>query len=295
MASGHIRSRMQCLTNCENVARACHPRTRYMIAKILSVASVLAMTLGAGEMSHAQSAPPIAQRRQSGIAGVIRDTAGKPISHATIFVDGEKLAAVSDDSGRFDVRGLPSGSNGVTVTKIGYAPVLFETSLPSDSIVVLSLAMRTVQTMGTVNVTADRAQSYLARTGFVDRRRLGLGSFLSPAEIDSMADLVATPSQFLRGLRGIDLQCGGTACVPVPRNHASCLDLFVDGVPHGPARIIDSLGLNPNAISAIEVYDRPSVVPIEFQGGPPQKQGKGVSLTSGCGAIALWTTTRIPR
>jgi hypothetical protein len=254
---------------------------------------MLAIALPNFSSSRAQAPAPEAHRDRSGVAGVVRDSLGVPIRLANIFVDGGTRATTSDDSGRFDLRGLPSGPSGFTIVKMGYAPVSFETSLPPDSVVVLAIRMHSVQTLAAVKVTANRISSYLARTGFVDRRRLALGSFLSPEQVDSMADLIATPSQFLRGMRGIDLRCGNVACVPVARNYTSCLLLFVDGVPNGPARIIDSLGLNPNSIAAVEVYDRPGVVPIEFQGGPPIKQARG-SSGAGCGAIALWTKTHVP-
>jgi hypothetical protein len=159
--------------------------------------------------------------------------------------------------------------------------------------VVVAIRMRSVQVMKAVDVSAERVNTYLARTGFIERRRLALGSFLSPEDVDSMAALITSPSQFLRSVRGIDVRCGTGSCVPIPRNQ-SCLWLFVDGTPHGFARQLDSLGLTPNAIAAVEVYERPSIVPLEFQGALPQKQGRSFSTTGGCGAIALWTKTRVP-
>jgi hypothetical protein len=230
----------------------------------------------------------------SGIAGIVRDSLENAVPSARVFVDGRNLSAVTDDSGRFDLRGLPSGRNGFTIAKLGYAPVSFEASLPPDSVLVLAIHLRRVQVLNKVSVTAARRNTYLARVGFDDRVKLGIGSFLTPNQVDSMANLIATPSQFLRGIRGIDLKCGGTACVPVPRGHAACLLLFIDGAPAGPARLIDSVGLGPASIAAIEVYDRAVAVPIEFQGSPPVKEGSGFSMAAGCGSIVLWTKTRIP-
>jgi hypothetical protein len=43
----------------------------------------------------------------------------------------------------------------------------------------------------------------------------------------------------------------------------------------------------------MEVYERASLVPMEFQGTLPQKRG-AVSLAAGCGAIAVWTKARVP-
>ena len=161
-------------------------------------------------------------RKHSGLAGVVRDSLGRPIVAASVLVDGSSITAVTDDSGRFDVRRLPGGPNGFTITKIGYAPLSFEVSLPADSVVVLCVRMRSVQLLNTVNVNAERTNSYLARTGFIERQRLGLGTFLTPQHIDSIAMSVVTPAALLRGVRGIDVVC--------PR------------------------------------YERPSLVPMQFQG-----------------------------
>jgi len=105
-----------------------------------------------------------------------------------------------------------------------------------------------------------------------------------------MVDRVLTPSNFLRATRGIDLRCPGLTCVPVAHNSSTpCLQLFVDGVRIGPAEQLDSLSLSPYEIGAIEVYDRSTIVPAEFQAPPPIKPGRGLTPGSGCGAIVLWT------
>jgi len=236
---------------------------------------------------------PDTTRKHSGLAGVVRDSVGRPIVAASVIVDGSAGATATDDSGRFDVRRLPAGPNGFTITKIGYAPLSFEVSLPADSLVLLSVTMRSVQVLNTVNVNAERTNAYLARTGFTERQRLGLGSFLTPQRLDSMAMGVTRPSELLRGVRGIDLRCGPVICAITSHLPPGCLWLFIDGTPHATEQI-DVVGLSPSGIAAIEVYERPSMVPLEFQGQLPMKQGRGMSTAAGCGALAIWTKARIP-
>ncbi len=236
---------------------------------------------------------PDTARRHSGLAGIVRDTLGRPIVAASVLVDGSSVTAVTDDSGRFDVRRLPDGTNGFTITKIGFAPLSFEVSLPADSVVVLSVRMRSVQLLNTVNVNAERTNAYLARTGFIERQRLGLGTFLTPQHIDSVAMSVTLPNQLLQNVRGLDVRCGSANCRVTTRLPPGCLWLYIDGVPHG-TESIDTLGFSPSGIAAIEVYDRPSLVPMEFQGQLPIKQGRGMSMGAGCGAIAIWTKARVP-
>lgn len=259
--------------------------------RAISGVSCLMLAVVAFSLLEAQT--PDTTRKHSGLAGLVRDSTGRPISAANVLVDGSNVAVATDDSGHFDVRRLPAGVNGFTITKIGYAPLSFELSLPTDSVVVLSVTMRTVQVLNTVNVNAERTNAYLARTGFTERQRLGLGSFLTPQHLDSIAMSVSTPAQLLRSVRGVDVRCPRGLCTVLTRSPPGCLWLFIDGAPHGTQQI-DSLGFSPSGIAAIEVYDRPSLVPLEFQGQLPMKQGRAMSMAGGCGALAIWTKARIP-
>jgi hypothetical protein len=253
--------------------------------------SFLMLALAASTTAVAQSTDTT--RKHSGLAGIVRDSLGRPVVAASVLVDGNKVSVVTDDSGHFDVRRLPAGANGFTITKIGYAPLSFEVSLPADSVVVLSVTMRSVQVLNTVNVNAERTNAYLARSGFTERQRLGLGSFLTPQHIDSIAMTVVTPAQLLRGVRGIDVNCPRDHCRVTAHSQPGCLWLYIDGVPHGIEQI-DDIGFSPGGIAAIEVYDRPSLVPMAFQGALPVKEGRGMSNGAGCGALAVWTKARIP-
>ena len=255
------------------------------------VSSFLMLALAAFTSLAAQQ--PDTTRKHSGLAGVVRDSLGRPIIAAKVLVDGSSITVATDDSGHFDVRRLPVGPNGFTITKIGYAPLSFEVSLPADSVVVLSVTMRSVQVLNTVNVNAERTNAYLARSGFTERQRLGLGSFLTPPHIDSIAMTVVTPAQLLRGVRGIDVNCPRDLCRVTAHSQPGCLWLYIDGVPHGTEQI-DSFAFSPSGIAAIEVYERPSLVPMEFQGALPVKQGRDMSNGAGCGALAIWTKARIP-
>jgi iron complex outermembrane receptor protein len=60
---------------------------------------------------------------QSGlIRGRVADSAGAPVAHAAVSVQGRLLRASTDDSGRYELRGLPAGSWTVRVRALGYRP-----------------------------------------------------------------------------------------------------------------------------------------------------------------------------
>lgn len=229
------------------------------------------------------AATAAAQPRKSGIAGVIRDSLGAPVRSARIFVPTAEVPATTDDSGRFDLRGLAGGAHDVTITRIGFLPVSFTATLPDDSVIVIAVMMHRVQMLDTMRVSAAVINARLARTGFLERQKEGFGSFFPPARLDSLAAHVMDPSGFLREARGIGFRCNRRGCMPVPKN-ASCMSLYVDGAYSGPAELLDSLGFSPGAIAALEVYDVPGTVPVEFQ-----------RARTSCAAVVVWTKVHVPR
>jgi carboxypeptidase-like protein len=246
-----------------------------------------------GAFAQAPARDPIL--RHSAVAGVVRDTLEHPLAFATILVEGRELSVVSDDSGRFHLAGIPSGLNTFTVMRIGYKAVSFDVMLAPESTLVLGIHLKSIQTLGPVTVTGAAQIPRLARTGFYDRQRLGLGTFLSPQRIDSL-DFVDSPAQLLRGVRGIDVRCfSAKRCSVHTRSPPDCLWLFVDGayVPAGvggQSQIDDVMGTGE--VGAIEVYERPMTVPSEFQAQLPAKRaGQVFTVKAGCGALVIWTRT----
>jgi hypothetical protein len=170
------------------------------------------------------------------------------------------------------------------VVRIGYRGVTFAANLPADSTVVVGIRLRQVVLLDEIKVTGTRTTMF-ARTGFDQRRRIGLGQFVSPERVAELSH-VSTPSQLLRDVRGIDVRCGaGGQCTVTPR-FAGCLWLFVDGAAFGFEQI-DAI-LSITQVHAVEVYSRQSSVPVEFQGVLPPKSGRDFTM-SGCGAIVVWT------
>lgn len=239
----------------------------------------------------AASAQSDDRRLSSAIAGTIRDSMNRPIEFATVRTVGRNLAAVTDDSGRFHIAGIRAGLTRIEVTRIGYRPLMFETTLLPESTVVVSIRLRAVPTLAAVGVAAERA-SRLARTGFYYRARSGLGTHLVPERIDSLRHL-GLPSRLLRDVRGIELRCAAGKC-QISTRMPGCLWLFIDGVYHGITQDdrsqMDEL-VPVEQVYAIEVFERPAIVPTEFHGPTPPRRG-ALAARAGCGAIAVWTTGR---
>jgi hypothetical protein len=255
------------------------------IARLVAGVAIL-LTLPA----HSTAQGPLASTpAASGIAGFVRDTTRRPIRLAAVTIASLGRSTVSDDSGFFQIGGLPSGTYTVTITRIGYSPIAFEASLPPDSALMVDIHMRSVSSLDAVIVKGDSVPIRFASTGFADRKKLGIGSFLGPERIDSLREAMVRPSWLLRNVRGIELRCHGASCTVHTRRPPDCIWLFIDGA-YRRDEIDDAL--STSQIYAIEVYERPSMVPTEFQAPLPPKRGGVMSLAAGCAALAVWTRGR---
>lgn len=244
--------------------------------------------IGAGlsaASAHAQDAPRIGF---SALTGVVTDSLRNPLKDAIVIAEEAGQAAVTDSAGRFHLAVVRAASGTFTVKRIGYQPVTFEVDLLPDSTVMIAIRLRRLQILEALEVTAEPYARRFIATGFEDRQKLGLGTFISPARIDSLRPYLQRTSDLLRNVRGIEIRCGPLECQVRPRHEPRCLSLFVDGV-----FIDDQLDkfVPPGLIYAIEVYERPMMVPTQFQGRLPRKSSP-LTVAAGCGALVIWTQSR---
>lgn len=253
-----------------------------------SVVHALAIAVVAAPCLLGQQGVP----RSAALAGVIRDSTGRGIAMATILVDSAVASAVSDSAGRFHLGGLEPGRAGFTIVRLGYQPLSFEMTLAADSTVMIDVRMRTIQTLGAVEVSAKRLNAGLVRMGFFDRRRTARGSFVSPERVDSLSRFATRASQLFRDVNGVEVFCRMNNCQVLSRMEPSCLNVFIDGafVQDGTL-LLDDL-IMPGAVAAIEVYTRPSQVPVAFQARLPIKQSQDLTKQAGCGSLVIWTRAR---
>jgi hypothetical protein len=135
--------------------------------------------------------------------------------------------------------------------------------------------------LDTIRVTSQRIFTR-GLTDFDRRKRMGFGRFFDEKEIERRNPIFLT--DLLRAISGVYVMPGQSGGDDVLMRGglggaAMCRpDLIIDGV----RQINDAtfpLGMQVwgNQLRAVEVYSRPSSVPVEFQ-----------SMT-GCGAIVVWT------
>lgn len=236
-----------------------------MMAAILGalVAPVLARPVGA---------------QTAAVAGLLVNRESKsPVEGARVSIVGTSLGASSDPEGRFQVTGVPAGVRVLQVRAVGYAVGSWVVQLDQGQNFrqIFELLPRTVE-LDTLAVEGSAPQSWRSERGFEERRRRGLGVFITREQIQQRNAQSVT--DLLRTVPGLITTCGGRlGCqVRMSRSTTQCLpDYFLDGYPAtfstGPTFPIIQ-------IRGVEVYHDRFETPPEFQ--QPNQQ---------CGVIAIWT------
>lgn len=253
-------------------------------------AAAIALTFACAGLLSAQ-AP--ADKKSAALAGTVRDARDRPVSGAELTVDSLTLSVFSDDSGRFHLGGIPPGRHGFLIRKLGYSPASFETILSPDSTLVVSVKISAVQALDAAVVSAEGRSARLALDGFYERQKTAIGTYLSPDIIEA-GQAATRVSDFLRGVRGIQVRCQGTTCrvrSRTPYPEGPCMWHFVDGrYVRGE---IDEV-VSVSQVYAMEIYEHNAMVPSKFQGPMPSGRRILAQLGGGCGAIAIWTRSREP-
>jgi hypothetical protein len=251
-------------------------------AAVIGVAAVLTLT-------GVLPASAQAQRGRATVHAQVSDTAGNPLAGAVVWV-GLRLSVLTDQLGRATLRDIPAGVHLVRAGHDRYRTesVLLEIAAGATVEVDFEMVGSTVDyELAPITVEVQRRVPQLVRTGYYDRKRIGVGSFVERDEIarwDGYPDV----DVIVRSLRGFDtrpnpngfgfhvVSTRGTTTLEPERFYCRP-DIIVDGFPAD----LDMLySLSPSHIEAIEGYSGPASTPQEFRMGLN-------SMT--CGIIVIWT------
>lgn len=238
------------------------------------------------------------------LAGQVKDSDGRPLAAAEVFVDDEHRA-ISNSRGEFSISGLTPGLLQFTARRIGYTPVV--TGIQVDPGVTVQLSVKLIPLpieLGTMVVEGKRLDKTLWQTGFYQRQAVGLGQYFDNLYLSrfqaSLANLIGNiPSVSVdRNSTGVAVAYG-----KLPNGGSCPLSVFLDGNYIAWARDagLDNV-INRDEVLAIEVYPRASDVPATIAGkGGMSGVGsigtvnvRGQQMQAGqvyaeCGAIMLWT------
>jgi hypothetical protein len=179
----------------------------------------------------------------------------------------------SGPDGVFRSVSLPEGTYLARVSLDGYRTLEWDIVLEGTGELELEISLVSEAIELEPVVVEVRRRSTLERTGFLERRRAGIGYSLDRAQIEEARPL--EPSDLLRRAPGVSLVPGppGHGLVALMRGGCTA-QIVLDGSPLGATVSIDDL-LGVGDVEGIEVHGAASQ-PAQFSRGA-------------CGSILLWT------
>lgn len=219
------------------------------------------------------------------LRGTVVGDNGRPMRDAVVGIMGTQRSAHTDSAGAFRIEHIPAGTRTIVVRYIGLLPMTasmdFTTNATRDTLFSIG---KKAQALRPVAIRANSTlPSWMERSGFEDRRKMGFGAFMTEEEVKrhTFPELVTV----LEGLRGVRINWtnGVRGVMGIPymmgNGHTCAPNYFLDGSPF-PSDFEQLSGLvPPESIKGIEVYASVGTVPAQFD---------EFSLT-GCGSIVIWT------
>jgi hypothetical protein len=222
------------------------------------------------------------------VAGIVRGPNGSPLPGARVGLAGTSTVATADGEGRFNLAGLPAGTQTLEARAIGYIPIARSVTLQPGRAVSRDIRFdSTARILEAVEVRADvvfsRAENEFnqARKGggyFIDREDIERRNPFRTSDLLRMAPGVNVTQSGMPGQQTQITMRGGSGlnqCGPA---------VFVDGMRfEGEMADIDLLLSNPDDLVGLAVFRGPAETPVQYQ------------TMSSCGAIVAWTRRGEPR
>jgi hypothetical protein len=247
-----------------------------------SVVSVAATSNAGGELVAAGSQRMAQSTGSATVAGRVVDGAGRPVAGVRVTVDGTGASAVSDSAGSFSVARVPAGSWVVAAHRIGFRPSEVTVNvLPRRTERVTLRLDATATTLATV--VSEATVPGLERVGFADRKRSGMGRYLTSDQIAERRPMRTT--ELFETIPGIQVLPNGRGGFNLrsSREANGCVTVFIDGMQWTESAAGDlDMALTPEQVAAVEVYSA-STRPGEFSAAGQAQ----------CTAVVFWTKTRV--
>jgi len=254
-----------------------HQMSRYSLLTIGLSAAL------AAPAAHAQTAA----RRPSGVVdGIVSDTGLAPLQGAFVSILGTKIRVGTGPSGRFRITDVPAGQYLVIVKRVGYHPASSAVEVAASDTLRLAYSLEKLrpEELDAVVITAKSPSIRMAE--FEARRKLGIGEFMTSAEIEERNSAFST--ELFRKFKSINVSPNHAG--PITQYYAlsareggnpslgACpMQVYLDQVPLPSPFNLDLLP-PPKQIAGIEAYAGAATIPPQFSG-----------MNRGCGVIMVWT------
>jgi carboxypeptidase family protein len=273
-------------------------RSRFRNCVFVAAISALSCFVAAPAAVRAQTA-------RTTLIVTVRDSATKaPVAGVEVRVALGSAAQRTDSAGRAQLGGFDPGGYTLEARRVGYRPLVRAVSIRGEDSIQIALALTSVPAeLSPVIVQQHPVPTPLRE--FDERRKRGVGQFVTAAQIDSSfgASLDAIIVTRIRGLRVVGDNASGFRVMslrPATEHAFSSVAgpcwpvVYLDGV-----QLADGGELGPDiamadtwSIGGIEYY-APSEVPVQYKqsGALGGRSGGGHAATTSpsCGVMLIWT------
>ena len=244
-----------------------------------------------GLLVAALGAPTIAAAQQAAtITGTVTDSAsGQPISAVQVIVTGTTRGAMTDESGRYTIRGLTPGTMAVRAQRIGYAPASRTVSVGEG---------QTAEQNFTLTAVA-RVLSEVVTVGYGTDTRATVSNAVTTVSGDQVASTPAAGvDQALQG------KAAGVQVTQNAGNPGNGITVRVRGAAsltasNQPLFVVDGVPINNDAISQLDVGGQDitgvtSLNPDEIESLTVLKDAAAAAIygSRGSNGVILVTTKR---
>lgn len=219
------------------------------------------------------------------LSGRIINKTGAPIEGATVMVQGVPKSQVQTSAdGSFKMTELPSGTRAVYARAIGHSPRQTVVNLTAAKPVTIEITLEDQPpSLASVEVEG-KYEEVLKKNGFSDRRRMGMGRFLGPKDLERRN--VQSVSGLFQTLPGFRVEQGfGGNSIKSTRGANGCVTFWVDGIQfreHTPGELDNQL--MPEQLMAVETYSAVAA-PAEYK----------TSGETDCSVVVIWTNRTVRR
>lgn len=229
-----------------------------------------------------------ARSRLGVIDGVVTDSALTPMEGAEIGILRTPIKITTNAQGRFRITDVQLGTYILMLRRFGYSPIASVISVGAADTLKVQYALQRLNAgrLDTVRVTERRLSRTM--TEFERRRQLGVGSFLTAADIAKRGSIAI--SDVLRTFPALSVVRDDATGITSLQNRrdqgnmlmasgagACAVQVVVDNVPM-PAEVDVELLPRPNEVAGLELYSGPASVPAQFNG-----------MKRECGMLLIWT------
>lgn len=206
---------------------------------------------------------------RSTVRGIVVDDRKRPLANALVRIAIADTSVRTDKDGKFQLGGLPAGTQVFSVRRVGLAPSTQIVQLRENGAVDVVFPLSSVNTLATMRVHAKGDQ----RFEYEDRRERKHGYAVDSTTLNHRID-VASALQNLPLTRVVRSDTGTTVVVRNLSTRAACVPtVYLDGLVSSMRIVSDR---PPSYFHAIEVLPA-EVVPIKYM------------ISPSCGVVMFWS------